>query len=248
MLLKSSDGVQFMVDRMSLCANSGVFRDMLSIPQPSSMNEDGREIPVTESWDVLDHFLKLLTGADCAPPATLDRLLAVALVSRKYDAPCVLRLLRADVHALAPQNPLHAYAIAARFDWENEAKYISTLTHTVDIHQMSNDDVAGMSALYLWRLVQLRHQRETKAREMVQTCLLSMIPGSYTTNAYNWWNAAKAQPWAWFQGKPPVLAIDPGRILKIKSSQKLDVDDQMTVLSALKLLQDGLRERLPNSI
>ncbi|EIW75062.1 hypothetical protein CONPUDRAFT_147259 [Coniophora puteana RWD-64-598 SS2] len=131
-ILRSSDNVEFRVFKLFLAFSSSIFRDMLSLPQPS---DDPQTVDLTESSTVLRLFLLCCYPVTCLPtyPFQPSDIADVAEAAQKYDAPSVTTYLRQII--LSPHNlqnkSVAAFAVCDRFQWREEAKKAAfhTLKH-----------------------------------------------------------------------------------------------------------------------
>jgi hypothetical protein len=85
-IIQSSDNVNFRVHRSVMATSSPFFRDMFSLPQPSSDASD--ELPVvrvSEAADVLNSLLSMLYHVPPEMPHSSDNILALLAATDKYD-------------------------------------------------------------------------------------------------------------------------------------------------------------------
>jgi hypothetical protein len=118
-ILQSSDHVNFHVHRSVLVKSSPFFRDMFSLPQPSSDASD--ELPmvhVSETAEVLNSLISMLYHVPPEMPRSSDDILALLAATDKYDMGTVQSSIRAEVSRRELLSPIdssrvfHLYAIA----------------------------------------------------------------------------------------------------------------------------------------
>ena len=131
-ILQSSDGMEFFVNRWILKSASTVFADMFDIPQPSTAGDDRKSqttadasspskysppvIPVSEDGDTLERLL-LLCHPLAIPPRipTFDSVKPVLVAAHKYQIDHALELLRPRLQRFSRTQPVRVYAFAARY-------------------------------------------------------------------------------------------------------------------------------------
>ena len=91
--------------------------------------------------------------------------------AHKYDMPgpvSVIRLMITSPRFL--HDPLRLFAVAARFDWGEEAKLASRLTLTLSIHDKKYETtLKRLSSPYLLKLMNLHRTRITKFRGLIDS-------------------------------------------------------------------------------
>jgi hypothetical protein len=168
-ILRSNDPqpVDFKVHKCILLHGSPFFQTMFSLPQPKSTTTD-EPIPVldvAESSAVFDPLLRFLYPVPDPEVTTLDALVALLCAAVKYDMAAVMHRLRVLLvsPAFIESAPLRVFAIASRFDMEEEAKMASK--HTLRMRVLDaplSDDLRHISAYSYHQLLQL-HQRRGEA-------------------------------------------------------------------------------------
>ncbi|KAF9004202.1 hypothetical protein BDQ17DRAFT_1304953 [Cyathus striatus] len=156
-VFRTSDGIDFYVHRVVLFLASPFFRDMFSLPQPSSCDSKKPIIDVTESIKVLNPLLRLCYPVD-DPEFPDNNSVTLALIGNtleaalKYQLTEAIKILKGHLRALSKDHPLHAFAIACRLQLEEEAPLAARRwreSHPDYIHEMSN-----ISAGVYYRFIQ----------------------------------------------------------------------------------------------
>ena len=128
--LCSDDDVVFKLHRVILILASDFFKDMLSLPQPStgdlgSSKDDYYDglllIKVSEQSDVLERLFRLCYPVDDPPLETIDVVRATLEAAMKYQMAEAVKITKRRLLALARHEPLRVYAVACCFSLEEEA-------------------------------------------------------------------------------------------------------------------------------
>ncbi|KAF8177300.1 hypothetical protein K438DRAFT_2022272 [Mycena galopus ATCC 62051] len=123
-ILRSSDGVDFRVDRLVLSRASSFFNGMFSLPQTEA-ETDAPVISVSESGCVLDRFLRVwYPGADTVPAfeglEDLNEILELAL--SKYDMQFLANSLKRHLELFTQTHCVGVFALACRYGCADVAK------------------------------------------------------------------------------------------------------------------------------
>ena len=157
-----SKAISFRVHRCVMSAASPFFETMLSLPQPDGgCSSDVPVIPMTEDYAVLDAILHHIYPLPEPQFDTLDELARVLETARKYDFISVITRLRQRLVADHLRScPLRVYAIASRYDLDEEARLASRATLAAGLDKLPlHDDLKLMSGFAYHRLLQLHKQR-----------------------------------------------------------------------------------------
>ena len=178
LILQSSDFVKFRVHKSMLASSSQFFKDMFSLPQPSSEIVDG--IPVlqmSEDAELVRALITMLYPIPSEIPVSYDRVLSLLASSHKYDMPAVQFSIRSEVNyrkltAKTGEQAFRAYAIASRHGLSAETNVAAhlTLDYPMTIESLS-------SSLYQfegWALRDLSTFRKTR-RDDIVSCLESYL-------------------------------------------------------------------------
>ncbi|KAI0737701.1 hypothetical protein C8Q80DRAFT_1222748 [Daedaleopsis nitida] len=158
--------VDFRVHRCVLSAASSFFEAMLSLPQPSTESRDTLPIiPFTETAAVLEILLRYVYPVSDPVIGTLDESVPALEAARKYDVTVAIDGLRRRL--VAPEfltaSPLRVYAIASRYELEDEARTASHATLDVGLHDLPlHADLKGMSG-YAYHQLLLLHERRARS-------------------------------------------------------------------------------------
>ncbi|KAJ7481368.1 hypothetical protein B0H11DRAFT_2023605 [Mycena galericulata] len=119
-ILRSSDGVDFHVQRGILALVSPFFRTMFTLPQPESSSEIPK-IEMQEDAALLDRALRLFyPGGQPVVVATLEELRTVmeVLIS-KYDVQYIVPVIKQHLEQYMGTQPLVVYAVALTHQWKD---------------------------------------------------------------------------------------------------------------------------------
>ena len=175
-ILRSDDSrpTDFRVHRCILRAGSPFFHTMFSLPQPAlpqpECDSDERlsVLDVAEPAAVLDPLLRFLYPVPDPEVSTLDALVLVMVAASKYDMAAVMDRLRVLLvsPAFLETASVRVFAIASRFDLEEEAKLASK--YTLRVHVLDAplcEDLRHISAYSYHRLLDLHRRRGDAARQ-----------------------------------------------------------------------------------
>lgn len=174
-ILRSSlPETDFHVHRLLLSLASPFFDQLLSLPQPSSM-KDLTRIPIVEVSET-PQILQLLLQFIYPMPNPiinddLDTLILVLHAAIKYDVLPAIDDLRGQLvsERYLNQSPTRIYAVASRYELEEEAKLASKHTLGIDILDAPlSEELRYISAFSYHRLLALHHTRAKAAQELLQ--------------------------------------------------------------------------------
>lgn len=197
-LLLSSDNVKFSVHRCILAAASPFFEDMFSLPQPPShlANEERCSvIQVTESDSTLHTLLHFVYPMPHPTISSLDELVTILGAAVKYDFLGAISSLRKQLisPAFLKDDPMRVFAIASKYDFEDEAQVASR--HTLSIVILDSplsDDLRFITAHSYHRLLVLHKRRSADAQALLKipedvTCLQCAGPYYGAFVPPKWW-------------------------------------------------------------
>lgn len=157
-VLSSTEGTLYRVPSYVLRITSGLFRTILSLPQPTTPNGEDQvdeTIAAGEEDKILERVLRLMCGLEVPKWESFDQLEGAIALADKWEAPGPLSIIRSAI--TAPSflvEPLHLYVLATRYGWEEEAKIASTHTLTLslydDIHQGQLQRLASKDLMTLF--------------------------------------------------------------------------------------------------
>ena len=185
---------EFHVHKSILAVASPFFEDMFSLPQDLHMSPGPTTtlkqlptplpvIPLPEPADVLDTILQFIYPGPVPHVASFDELTVLLGVAIKYDIVTLIDALRALLVSprFVTTDPIRAYAIACRFDLDEEARIASGWTLSVDILGDEDDSYAEkvtptlphpslkyISAYDYHRLLTLHRRRAKAACKLLQ--------------------------------------------------------------------------------
>jgi BTB/POZ domain len=170
----TSEGAAFHVHKFILATASPFFQDMLSLPQPRSECCAQDKLPlihIPESRDTIDALLRFVYPVPNPCISTLDELVPVLGAAVKYDFEVVISTLRKLL--LSPHflltSPTRVFAIACRFDLEDEARLASQYTLRVNVLDCPlSEDLKHITAYSYHRLLDLHRRRAQAAQELLK--------------------------------------------------------------------------------
>lgn len=171
-ILRATHGTEsrdFRVHKVFLSFSSPVFKDMFSIPQPSSAASNGADIvDITDPPRALELVLRFVYPSATSPVIDDLTTLSEALVlADKYDIEVARSRLRPSFREFATTEPLRAYAIACRLGLEDEMKIVSSHTTSIHLPGLAKlpDEFKFIPATEYHRLILLhsRYRKEVEA-------------------------------------------------------------------------------------
>ena len=170
-ILRSDEAppVDFRVHWCILRAGSPFFQTMFSLPQPECTGDESVPVlDVAEPSAILHPLLRFLYPVPDPEVPTLDGLVPLMCAAGKYDMTSVMDRLRALLvsPAFLETAPVRVFAIASRFDLEEEAKIASKHTLRVRVLDVPlSEDLRHISAYSYHRLLELHRRRGESARQ-----------------------------------------------------------------------------------
>jgi len=169
------DAIDFRVHRCILAAASPLFRQMFTLPQAPPDDDDEPPIPVvdvSESGPIVNTLLQFIYPMVDPWIETLDELSEVLAAAVKYDMAVVTETLRKllVVPRFVVPCPTRVYAIASRYELEDEAKVASQHTLSVNVLDCPlSDDLKYITAYAYHRLLNLHRTRSKAAQEVIES-------------------------------------------------------------------------------
>jgi len=171
--LEPEQPTQFRVHKCILASASPFFAAMFTLPQEPTTRVvcDLPAIPVSESHTTLDTLLRFVYPI-CDPPITsLDSLVPVLGAAVKYDfvsAISALRKLLVSPGFLQTAST-RVYAIACRYNLEEEARMASKYTLSINILDSPlSEDLKYITAYAYHQLLDLHRQRARAAQGLLK--------------------------------------------------------------------------------
>ncbi|KAI0940192.1 hypothetical protein AcV5_001366 [Taiwanofungus camphoratus] len=173
LILRSSspNAADFRVHRSILSAASPFFRDMFTLPQTAPACAQIPIVDVSESHAVTEALLRFVYPMPNPSIATLDELTLVLGAATKYDLTIAIESLRKLLvdPRFVEAFPTRVYAIASRFDLEEEAKAASRYTLAVSVLDCPlHEDLKHITAYSYHRLLDLHRRRAQAAQDLLQ--------------------------------------------------------------------------------
>jgi len=172
-LRTSLPATDFHVHRLLLTLASPFFDQMLSLPQPSS--KEPTKIPIVEVSEAPEILQLLLQFIYPVPNPIIDddlnTLILVLHTAIKYDVHPAIHDLRRQLvfERYLTQSPTRIYAIASRYELEEEAKLASKYTLGMNILDAPlSEELRYISAFSYHRLLVLHHTRAKAAQELLR--------------------------------------------------------------------------------
>ncbi|KZT70354.1 hypothetical protein DAEQUDRAFT_667947 [Daedalea quercina L-15889] len=162
---------EFRVHKSLLSAASPFFKHMFALPQTPQSCVDVPVIDVSEPKATVETLMRHVYPVSRPNIDTLDELTPVLEAAMKYDMVSVIDILRKRLVApdFATAEPTRVYAIACRFDLEEEAKEASRYTLRVNVLDCPlHDDLKHITAYAYHRLLDLHRKRAKAAQELLQ--------------------------------------------------------------------------------
>jgi len=177
-ILCSQDGILFGAHSMLLSRASGFFKDMLSLPPPSSSGK--AEPPVLrldEDAAALEGIFRMIFAMEIPKLDTLDVIEPLLQIAEKYDMRGPRSIIRTVI--LSPQFEKHAlriYALACRYGWREEMIRTSSMTLSYNLSDPElRKEMRGMDASDLLRLMHLHYSRKQFFNDAISD--LMVFPG-----------------------------------------------------------------------
>lgn len=164
------DPTKFRVHRDILASASPFFETMFSLPQGSSQDKQP-VLSLSEPSIVIRALIDFIYPIVDPAIETLDDLLPILAAAVKYDLTDVVRTLGAIL--VSPQfvqdDPIRVYAIAMRYELEEEARTASRYTFSVNLFDPPlSDDLKHITADAYLRLLILHRERANAAVAMMK--------------------------------------------------------------------------------
>jgi hypothetical protein len=189
---------------------------MFSLPQPKCADE--ARVPVLDVAEpsvVLDPLLRFLYPVPDPEVPSLDMLVPLMCAAAKYDMTAVMNRLRVLLvsPAFLETAPVRIFAIASRFDLEEEAKLASKHTLHVRVLDMPLcDDLRHISAFSYHRLLDLHRRRGEAALQMLRApeelrCMQCNGPVYGVVAPPKWWREFVARAGEELRSRPTTDVI-----------------------------------------
>ncbi|SJL02573.1 uncharacterized protein ARMOST_05904 [Armillaria ostoyae] len=183
---------RFAVHKCILSAASPFFRDMFSLPQPSAAQATDLDIPsidMPESADVLHTLLQYIYPVPNPIILSLGKLVPVLEAAEKYDILVAVDSLRKQLVSTEnlTEDPLRIYAIASRYDLQEEIKVAAKYTLKKNVLDCPlSDDLKHITAYDYHRLLDL-HRRHVHAIQQAFIQLERVTVPDHKCSTW-WWS------------------------------------------------------------
>lgn len=156
----------FRTHSYTLKTASGWFRTMFSLPQKSTPTV-ADILYMDEESSVLEGILRMVCGLPVILPTTYDMVDSLLYAAEKYDMPGPISIIRMSVMTPSLLNqPLRLYAVASRYGWEEEAKFASSETLTLNLYsEECRPALQSLSTVALLDLFTLHRDRREALRK-----------------------------------------------------------------------------------
>ncbi|KAJ7463495.1 hypothetical protein B0H11DRAFT_2285331 [Mycena galericulata] len=233
-ILRSSDCVDFHVQRGILALVSPFFHAMFTLPQPESSSEIPR-IEMQEDAALLDRALRFFyPGGQPVVVATLEELRTVmeVLIS-KYDVQCIVPVIKQHLEQYMATQPLVIYAVALTHQWKDvamaAAKHALALPLRAQLDTEAPPELRHITGAAYHNLLRYHQRCGAAARGVVQNLSWVVTSSTYWFCCKNCTNHAK---WTfsdgsshflptWFQGYVTNIA----KVLEVRPGARLCQDN-----------------------
>lgn len=168
---------EFRVHKIILSLASPVFKDMFSIPQPSSSTTFVEcavpTIDVDDTPGDLEALLRMIYPFGSPPLPTLDEISRVFIILDKYEVQGgpvqLLKSLLASSEFLK-KDPIRVYSIACRWKLKEEADLAAPYTSSLDVLScVREEDIRWMTGMEYHRILMLEKGRRARSTSVIFT-------------------------------------------------------------------------------
>lgn len=163
----------FRVHKLVLSLASPVFRDMFSIPTSGVPRPDLGVVDVTDPPQALELVLRFIYPSPPPKVDSLDLLVEGLVITDKYNITGAQASLRMQLTKFMKEDPLRVYAIASRFEFEEEAREASFLTTGIYLPALTDlpDDLKNVPATAYHKLVKIHEAHREQIEDVVNAVL-----------------------------------------------------------------------------
>lgn len=201
-ILTSADNVDFYVHKWPLARASPVFEEMLQLGDNHPSWVDAlKNIPtkglpsiqLTESWETIDAFLRLIYPLPKPSVETLSLLSTLTDAAVKYDAAVVLqytKVLLCETRFIS-EDPVRVYAIAKHYHFQIVEKEAIKFCLAIDLSApslLASPETTFLTAHDLHRLLVFKQYRTRDAlAELAKLQTRFNKCSSCSSHGCNWW-------------------------------------------------------------
>ncbi|KAH6892808.1 hypothetical protein BKA70DRAFT_1201117 [Coprinopsis sp. MPI-PUGE-AT-0042] len=158
--LRAIEGAIYEVNASVLIRQSGLFRDLLSLPQPEGALPG--PVDTYETDEDLRVLLQLLHGSLTPSCFTFQTFTSTLRLAEKWDFDQIIGHLRLSLMStlFIEQHPLETYALACHFEWADIAKKASAATLSLDLEESHNAKV--INDMFVGDALALRNHRQRR--------------------------------------------------------------------------------------
>ena len=168
---------EFHIHKTILSIASPVFKDMFSIPQPtSSTTTPGATtsvIDVDDTPEDLENFLRMIYPFGFPTMSTLDEISRALVIFDKYQVQgASLRPLRSRL--VSPEflksDPIRVYSLACGWKFKEEADLAAPYTSTLDVLASTRtEDIQRMTGMEYHHILTLGNERHSRGQNHICT-------------------------------------------------------------------------------
>ncbi|EAU81580.2 hypothetical protein CC1G_02596 [Coprinopsis cinerea okayama7 len=154
--LRTLEGQVYQADSTLLLQHSGLFRTVLSLPQP--IHGPDKYIDTWEKASTVRRILSMMHKKPVKPWKSFHDFSSVLELAEKWDCPSILNQLRQSLSEFISDYPLQTFSIARSLGWDNEARHASSASLALDFKNSINAGVlasmytADVTALHSLRI------------------------------------------------------------------------------------------------
>ncbi|KAF7378367.1 BTB domain-containing protein [Mycena sanguinolenta] len=193
-VLRTSDGVDFNIQRAILSLVSPVFETMFTLPQAEDPSAISPVIDVQEASPVLDRALRFFYPGTQLTVGSLDELQdVIQVLISKYDMQCLAPSVQRHLERYLASQPLAVYVLAYMNGWEDLARAAAAETLKLPLRSSDDDtprvlDLIPAGAYH--KLLRYHHRCGAAAQKTTRD--LSWIPWPDAPVEYRWFTCSSS--------------------------------------------------------
>ena len=168
-ILRTSGGKEFHSHKLVLSLASSVFRDMFSVPQPSSESSQTPIIDVSDPPEVLEMFLQIIYPFRNPSIDGVETLTSLLRLADKYDAKVALDAYKNYLPSMwISPLPIHMYAVLCACGREEEAHAAARRVPFASLEHLNSSPLLSlMTVEHYQRLIKFMIARDRRIRGIV---------------------------------------------------------------------------------